>query len=86
VPPILITTNQDSRYSKRATAIRTAKSIEVAALLLSVRQHVAFKSSPDLRSEQADTFVLFTESFDAERCKYFLVYAKVMESGRREEL
>jgi len=57
----------------------------VAALLLSVRQHTPFKSSPNLRSEQADTFVLFTESFDAERCKSFLVCAKVIESGQREE-
>jgi len=57
----------------------------VAALLLSVRQHITFKSSPGLWSEQADIFVLFTESFDAERCKCFLVCAKVMASGRREE-
>ena len=53
--------------------------------LLSVRQHMAFKSSPDLRSEQADIFVLFAESFDAVPCKYFLVCAKVMEFGRRQE-
>jgi len=57
----------------------------VAALLLSVRQYLAFKYSPDLRSEQANIFVLFAESFDAERCKYFLACAKVMESGPREE-